>query len=168
MTESNVPPPPPGDMPPAGDPSLPPPPASATPPGGAPLPPVEYASGSGYPGPYVGPAPDPNAKTMGMLCHLLSLAGLLLPFGNLLGPLIIWQVKKAEHPFIDDQGKESVNFQILITICLVVSALLICVVVGFFLLPIVGLVGLIFGIIGGIKANSGEPYRYPFNWRLIK
>jgi uncharacterized Tic20 family protein len=159
MTESNVPPPPP-------DPSLPS--SSADP--SAP-PPVGYAgpmTSTGYPGPYVGPPADQNAKTMGMLCHLLSLCGAVVPFGNLIGPIIIWQVKKAEHPFIDDQGKESVNFQILMTIALVISAALICVVVGIFLLPVVGIIALIFAIIGGVKANQGEAYRYPFNIRFIK
>ena len=160
MTESNVPPPPDPSLPP-GDPSLPPPSS----------PPVGYTgpmTSSGYPGPYIGPPPDQNAKTGGMLCHILSLAGLVVPFGNLIGPLIIWQMKKAEHPFIDDQGKESVNFQIVVSAALIVSALLMCVVVGFFLLPVVGLVGLIFSILGGVKANNGEPYRYPFNIRFIK
>ncbi len=163
MTESNVPPPPP-------DPSLtpPPPPLEA---GGSPPTPVAYATpgmSTGYPGPYVGPTPDQNAKTMGMLCHLLSLCGIVIPFGNLIGPLIIWQMKKNDHPFIDDQGKESVNFQILMTIALVICAALICVVVGLFLLPVVGIIGLVFAIIACIKANNGEAYRYPFNIRFIK
>jgi uncharacterized Tic20 family protein len=91
-----------------------------------------------------------------------------VPFGNLIGPLIVWQMKKAEHPFIDDQGKESVNFQILMTIALIVSGLLICVFIGFFILPVVLLLQLIFEIIAGVKANNGEPYRYPFNIRFIK
>jgi uncharacterized Tic20 family protein len=175
MTESNNPPPPPGDPYDTAPASAPPPPPDAAMLNPNPTPPAEpipYGTGTGgptgYPGPYIGPAPDANAKQKGMLCHILSLAGIIVPFGNLIGPLIIWQVKKAEHPFIDDQGKESVNFQILISIALIVSALLICVVVGFFLLPIVGLAGLILGILGGVKANNGEAYRYPFNIRFIK
>src|SRR5688500_10860834 len=126
MTESNVPPPPPDPLQPPGDPSLPTPAAT----------PVGYAgptTSCGYPGPYTGQPADLNAMTMGMLCHILSLAGLVVPCGNLIGPLIIWQVKKAEHPFIDDQGKESVNFQILMSIALLISGLLICVVIGFFI-----------------------------------
>ena len=172
MTESNNPPPPggPGDSYDTAPPSAPPPPPDAAmlnpmPSVAAPL---DYGGATGYPGPYVGPAADQNAKTNGMLCHLLALAGFIIPFGNLIGPIVIWQMKKAEHPFIDDQGKESVNFQILMSILLIVSALLICVVVGFFILPVVGLVSLIFSIIAGIKANGGEAYRYPFNIRFIK
>jgi uncharacterized Tic20 family protein len=168
MTESNVPPPPPSP----DDPNVvPPPPLSAAAEGAAPGTPVPYAgpmTSSGYPGPYVGPPPDQNAKTQGMLCHILSLAGIVIPFGNIIGPLIIWQMKKNEHPFIDDQGKESVNFQILVTGALLISAALMCVVIGFFMLPVVGLVGLIMSILAGVKANNGEPYRYPFNIRFIK
>lgn len=175
MTESNNPPPPPsGDPYDTVPPSAPPPPPDAAmlnpnAPPATPAQPVGYASGSyGYPGPYQGPEPDQNAKTWGMLAHISSLSGLIIPFGNLIGPLVVWQMKKNEHPFIDDQGKESVNFQILMAIALIVSGLLICVFIGFFILPVVLLLQLIFEIIAGVKANNGEPYRYPFNIRFIK
>ena len=172
MTESNNPPPPPGDPYDTAPPSAPPPPPDTAMLNPNPTPvapePIPYAGSTGYPGPYIGPPADANAKTMGMLCHILSLAGLVVPFGNLIGPLIIWQVKKAEHPIIDDQGKESVNFQILMTIAMVVSGLLICVFIGVILLPIVAIANVIMAILAGVKANNGEAYRYPFNFRLIK
>jgi uncharacterized protein len=96
------------------------------------------------------------------------LAGLVIPFGNIIGPLVVWLMKKNEIPFVDDQGKESLNFQITIAIALVVSFLLVFVLVGFLLLPAVGIFGLVFTIIAGIKANEGQTYRYPFAIRLIK
>ena len=71
-------------------------------------------------------------------------------------------------PFVDDQGKESLNFQITVTIAAIVAAVLIVLLVGFLLLPIVGLIALVFTIIAGIKANEGVAYRYPFALRLIK
>ncbi|MEM9445486.1 MAG: DUF4870 domain-containing protein [Verrucomicrobiota bacterium] len=109
-----------------------------------------------------------NEKTWGMACHLATLAGLIIPFGNLIGPLVVWLLKKQEMPFVEDQGKEVLNFQITISIALVISAILTVVAIGFLLLPIVGLISIIFTIIGAIKANEGHSYRYPFALRLIK
>lgn len=109
-----------------------------------------------------------DAKTFGMLCHLLALVGYILPFGNILGPLIIWLIKKEDHPFVDEQGKESINFQITMTIAAIVCVLLFVVGIGIILLPLVGLFDLIMIIIASMKANSGEHYRYPFAIRLIK
>lgn len=103
-----------------------------------------------------------------MFCHLSALAGFIIPFGNIIGPLILWQMKKTESAFIDDQGKEALNFQITITIAAIVSAILIVVLIGAFLLPAVGLIALVFTIIGAIKANEGVTYRYPFAIRLVK
>lgn len=103
-----------------------------------------------------------------MFCHLSALAGFIIPFGNIIGPLILWQMKKAESAFIDDQGKEALNFQITIGIAALICLVLIFVLIGAFLLPLVGIVALIFTIIGAIKANEGVTYRYPFAIRLVK
>ncbi len=105
-----------------------------------------------------------------MLTHLAALAGLLgIPAGNILGPLIIWLIKKNEIPFVDDQGKEAVNFHITTLIAGIIAAPLICVAgIGFILLVAVGLAALIFSIIGAVKANGGEANRYPFAIRFIK
>jgi uncharacterized Tic20 family protein len=117
----------------------------------------------------VGPTPDKDARLMAMLAHLLSLAGILIPLGNILGPLVIWLVKKDTSPFVDDQGKESLNFQIWVTILLIVAAFTICIGIGIVLLPLIGIVGLILSIIAAVKANEGVAYRYPLTpFRLIK
>jgi uncharacterized Tic20 family protein len=103
-----------------------------------------------------------------MFCHLAAFLGLIFPFGNLLGPLILWQLKKETDPFIDAQGKEALNFQITVALAAVVCFMLIIVVIGFPLLMLVGVGALVLTIIAGIKANEGVAYRYPFTWRLIK
>jgi uncharacterized Tic20 family protein len=104
-----------------------------------------------------------------MACHLSALAGLVLPFaGQVIGPLIVWVVKKDTMPFVDDQGKEALNFQLTMTIALFLSAVLIIAVIGLVLLPIIALVDVILAVLGAIKANEGVPYRYPFNIRFIK
>ncbi len=85
-----------------------------------------------------------------------------------LKPLILWLIKKDESPFVDNQGKESLNFQISISIYCLVSAILILIVVGIFLLIALGILDVVFVIIASIKANSGEKYRYPLTLRLVK
>jgi uncharacterized protein len=107
-------------------------------------------------------------RQWGMFAHLAALAGFLIPFGNLIGPLVVWQVKKNEMPFVDDQGKEALNFQITVALAVLVCFLLMVVLIGFLLLPLVGIAALVFTIIGALKANAGERYRYPFAIRLIK
>ena len=109
-------------------------------------------------------------RTLGMLCHLLALAGIVVPFpgGNVLGPLILWLVKKEEMPFVNDQGKEAVNFQITVLIAALCCLPLFLIVIGFFLLLAVGITALVFTIIATIKASEGQYYRYPFALRLIK
>jgi len=106
-------------------------------------------------------------RTWDVLCHILALAGFVFPFGNIIGPLIIWLVKKDQIPSVDAHGKESLNFQISMTIYAIVASLLIFAVVGFVLLPAVLLANLILVIMATIKASNGEPYRYPLTIRFI-
>jgi len=109
-----------------------------------------------------------DVKMWAMFCHLSALAGYLIPFGNIVGPLVIWQIKKNEFPLVDDQGKEALNFQITVALAAIVCFLLMFVVVGIFLLMALGITNLIFIIIAGLRANQGESYRYPFSLRLVK
>ncbi|MCD5983358.1 MULTISPECIES: DUF4870 domain-containing protein [Pseudomonas] len=112
--------------------------------------------------------PAQSARQWAMLCHLSAFLGVVFPFGNLLGPLILWQMKKDSDPFIDAQGREALNFQITVAIAATVSILLMLVVIGFALFMLVGLGALVLTIIAGVKANEGVDYRYPFTWRLLK
>ncbi|HHX87521.1 MAG TPA: DUF4870 domain-containing protein [Firmicutes bacterium] len=107
-------------------------------------------------------------KTFGMLVHLSALAGYFIPAGNIFGPLIVWLIKKDQLPYVDQQGKEAINFQISILIYAVVSAVLILVLIGVVLLIVVGLFNLIYIVIASVKANNGEDFRYPLTIRFIK
>ena len=110
-----------------------------------------------------------DARTWGMLCHIAALAGYILPaFGWIIGPLVVWLIKKEEFPFVDEQGKEAMNFQISMFIYAIVAGLLCFACIGFVLLPAVAVIDLIFLIIAAIKANDGEHYRYPLTIRFIK
>lgn len=123
--------------------------------------------------PYVPPqgesaAVTKNENTLGILCHLLAFAGLAFPFGNVLGPLVLWLVKRGESPYLDAVGKEVVNFNISWSIYAVIAAFSIFALIGVLLLPLVGLAWLIFVIMAAIKASEGKLDRYPLTIRLIK
>ena len=110
-----------------------------------------------------------DACMWAMICHLVGLAGIVIPFvGNIVAPLVVWQIKKDDYPFVDEQGKEAVNFQISMTIYGLISAVLTFICVGFFLLAAVVIVDLIFLLIAAVKANNGYHYRYPLTIRFIK
>ncbi len=104
-----------------------------------------------------------------MFTHLAAFAGVVVPYvGNVVGPLVMWLIKKDQMPFVDDQGKEAVNFQISMVIYGVAALALCLVLIGFFLLPVVAIIDIVFVIIATIKASEGEAYRYPLTIRLIK
>ncbi len=107
-------------------------------------------------------------RIWGMVSHLSAFAFFVFPFGNILGPLVVWLLKKDEYPLVDDQGKESLNFQISMTIYGLVSTLLILVIIGIALLIAVFIATFVLTVIAGIKANDGIAYRYPFVIRVIK
>lgn len=110
-----------------------------------------------------------NERTWAVFCHLSAfLAILCIPFTNILGPLTIWLVKRNEMPLVDQEGKESVNFQISMTIYFIITLLLCLVFIGFLLIFPLVLADIIFVIIAAIKVSNGESYRYPLNIRLIK
>ena len=112
---------------------------------------------------------DKKAINWAMLCHLSSLSLYIgIPFGNILGPLIIWLMKKDEYPLVEKNGKESLNFQISFTIYAIICGLLIFAVIGFILLPTLVVIQLVLTIIASIKTSDGEQYSYPLTIRLIK
>ena len=104
-----------------------------------------------------------------MLCHLTALSAYIgVPFGNILAPLIFWLIKKDQMPLVDDQGKESLNFQISVTIYAIVAGLLILVLIGFVLIIALVIFHIVFTVIGSVKASQGVAYRYPLCIRLIR
>jgi len=115
------------------------------------------------------PTPSQEARKWAMFCHFAGFFWFLVPMvGNVVGPLIVWQIKKDLDPFIDEQGKEAVNFQITVTLAFLVCGVLAWVLIGFPLMLLVGLGALVLTIIAGIKANEGQAYRYPFCLRLLR
>lgn len=105
--------------------------------------------------------PPKEACTWGMLCHLGALAGIIVPFGNIIGPLIFWLVKRNEFAFVDEQGKNALNFQISLTIYGLISAVLCLIVIGFVMLVALLVFGLVMTIMAAVKASDGQSFRYP-------
>jgi uncharacterized protein len=108
---------------------------------------------------------EKNARNWVVFCHLGGLLTILIP-------LIIWLLKKMESPFIDEQGREIVNYQISALIYGMVLGVMMITVIG---IPVavlgmtaLGIISLVSMIRGAIKASNGEGFLYPINLRLIK
>jgi uncharacterized protein len=115
-------------------------------------------------------AQQPNTDTTNwaMFAHLSALAGFIIPFGNVLGPLIIWLTKGKEIEFVGNEAKEALNFQITVFLIAIVGWVLVFVLIGFLVLALLALADVILIILAAISASKGEPYRYPFTLRLVK
>jgi len=115
------------------------------------------------------PQVSKEEQNWAMFCHLAALSGFVIPLGNVLGPLVMWLIKKDTMPLVDQHGKEALNFQITVLIAFVVSALLTVILIGFVLMFVVGIGALVLTIIAAVKISNGQfDYKYPFAIRLIK
>ena len=104
-----------------------------------------------------------------VLCHASALAGFFVPWaGHILGPLIVWLAKRGDAPEIDEQGKESLNFQISMLIYNLIAGVLCLILIGFVILGILHILNLVLVIVASIQASDGKLYRYPITIRLIK
>ena len=112
--------------------------------------------------------PTQDERTWGMLAHLTAFSGFLIPFGNIIAPLIVWLVKRDQSQFVGDQGKESLNFNITVLLAGVVCWALVYVLIGILLGVALFFYWLAMIIVAGIKASEGIRYRHPFTLRLIK
>ena len=110
-----------------------------------------------------------DVRTWNVLCHATALAGFFVPWaGHILGPLIVWLAKRSDSPEIDENGKESLNFQISMLIYNVIAGVLCLVLIGFIILVILHILNLVLVIIASIQTSEGKSYRYPMTIRLIK
>lgn len=108
-----------------------------------------------------------DEKTLGMLAHLLALAGFAVPLGGIFGPLVLWLLKRDQYEYVDFHGKEALNFQISIAIYLLVASLLMFVLIGFLLFPAILIFNLVCIIIAAINARDGVRHRYPLCIRIL-
>lgn len=114
------------------------------------------------------PAVSKDERLWATIAHLSAFAFYFSGIGHLLGPLIIWLAKRDGNPFVDDQAKEALNFQISVTLYACVAFVLVFVLIGIPLLFALSIFQIICIILAAIKANDGVAFRYPLNLRLIK
>lgn len=110
---------------------------------------------------------EKEARNWAMGCHLAALAGFVIPFGSVIGPLVVWLMKREESGFVDQQGKEALNFQITMLIAFLISLVLVFVLIGFLLIAAVAIFDLIMIIVATIKVSEGADFRYPITLRLV-
>lgn len=113
-------------------------------------------------------ANDKAANQWAMFVHFSLFAGFMIPIAGWVLPIILWQIKKDEYPIVDIHGKIVVNWLISAAIYCAVSWLLVVLLIGFLGFAILAVLGVVFPIIGGIKASQGEVWEYPLTIKLIR
>jgi len=107
-------------------------------------------------------------RNWAMLCHLSAFAGYFFPFGGIIGPLICWLTRKDESQWVDQNGKQSMNFQLSILLYMVLAIPLIIIIVGIPILIFLGFLEVICIIIASVKASKGEEFKYPVTIPFIQ
>ena len=113
-------------------------------------------------------APSRDERQWAMLCHLSAMLMYCTAIGGFIAPLVIWLLKRDEMPFVADQGRETLNFQITTLLVLIAGGLLAVIVVGFVIIGAALLFHFIVTIIATVRVSEGVLYRYPICWRVIR
>lgn len=108
-----------------------------------------------------------DERTCGILVQAVAFTGLVVPFANIIGPLVIWLLKKEESRFVDENGKQSLNFQSTCSVIIFVATLTLFVGVRLILVPLMGLAWLVLVVLGTVTASNGEVYDYPLAIDLV-
>lgn len=109
-----------------------------------------------------------DERTWSTVVHLSALCALFIPLGHVLGPLVIWLIKRADMPMVDRHGKEALNFQITVTIAAFLCGLLTFIGIGLVLLFVLLIADAVLVIMAAVKTSRGEAFSYPFTWRLLR
>ncbi|MEQ8234594.1 MAG: DUF4870 domain-containing protein [Gammaproteobacteria bacterium] len=101
-------------------------------------------------------------------CHLAALLGYLLPFGNVVGPLALWLAARDRHAYVDEQGREAVNFQLTMLAWYLLAFALVLALVGLVMLPALAVFQFVMIVIAALRAHDGEAWRYPLTVRFVR
>jgi len=107
-------------------------------------------------------------RNWAMLCHLSAFAGYFFPFGGIIGPLICWLTRKDESQWVDQNGKQSMNFQLSITLYMVLAIPLCFILIGIPIVIFLGFLEVICIIIASVKASKGEEFKYPISIPFVQ
>jgi uncharacterized Tic20 family protein len=113
-------------------------------------------------------AVDQAVRNTAVAAHLSTFAGLVLPFGSVIGPLAVWLTRRDRDPFIDDAGREALNFGISIAVYGLVALVGALMLVGIPVLMIGVIAWVVLASLAAVKASQGQPYRYPLTMRLVR
>jgi uncharacterized Tic20 family protein len=113
------------------------------------------------------PFASKEERTWCVFTHLSALTMFFIPFGHLVGPLVMWLIKRGEMPMVDHQGKEALNFQLTVSIVSLLCSPLVFIGIGIVVLALIWIADLILIVVAAVKTSEGVDYRYPFTWRLI-
>jgi uncharacterized protein len=111
---------------------------------------------------------DQEVRNTAVAAHLSTLAGLVVPFGSIIGPLAVWLTRRDRDPFIDDTGREALNFGISIAIYGLVALIRALLLVGIPLLILGTIAWVMLASLAAVKASHGQTYRYPLTLRLVR
>ncbi len=110
-------------------------------------------------------------KQWGMFAHLASLAGIIIPLGNLLGPLIVWLVKKDSSPFVRNAAAGAFNFSITMALISILGWILnftvVLAIIGIPLVLLGAFGAIVLGVVGAIKSWNGVAFTYPFQFKIL-
>jgi uncharacterized Tic20 family protein len=108
-----------------------------------------------------------DEQTWAVVLHASAFSGLVVPFGNIFGPLLVWLIKKDESEFIDESGKEALNFQLTWTMLLLGALLSLLVGIGFLLVPLLAVAWIVIVVLATVRASERVVYDYPLTVDLI-
>ncbi|TVR12681.1 MAG: DUF4870 domain-containing protein [Planctomycetota bacterium] len=106
-------------------------------------------------------------KTPAVLAHLLAFSGYILPFAHIIAPLVVYLLKKDDSAYARHHAAESLNFQISMTIYMLISLLLVLVLIGILFMLILIVVDIILIIVAAVRASDEQWYRYPLCIRFV-
>ena len=107
-------------------------------------------------------------RTWGSLAHLSALCGMVLPFGSLLAPLIIWRTRGQRTPFVGDQALEALNFNISVALAFLACLALAWLLIGILMIFALVIYWIVMTVMATAKAGEGQAYRYPIALRLVR
>lgn len=114
-------------------------------------------------------APTKDERKWAMFCHLSALSAYIgVPFGSVLGPLVIWLLKRDESAFVDQHGREAINFHLSMALYIILATLLCVILIGFPILFVLIALSLVSVVIATVRASDGRSYRYPMTIQFMK
>ncbi len=109
-----------------------------------------------------------EARRLAVFCHLAGFAGFIIPFGGVIGPLAMWIANRESHPFVDQQGREALNFQLSLLVYMLLSFALVLILIGLLMIPLLFVFQICMMVIAAVRVSDGQDFRYPLTLRFIR